>query len=134
METEGIDKNSIEDAGVLVVEDEELIRTMIKFNLDKAGYRVTAYADAESMLEDLENLTFNLIMLDINLPGMSGEGALKELRNRGIKTPVIMVTAKNDLDTKITTFDLGADDYIAKPFDMQELLARVKAMIRRSRN
>ena len=134
METGNVDTDTTMDAGVVVVEDEELIRTMIKFNLDKAGYRVSAYSDAESMLSEVDGLSFNLIMLDINLPGMSGEGALKELRSRGIKAPVIMVTAKNDLDTKVNTFDLGADDYIAKPFDMQELLARVKAMIRRSRN
>ena len=134
METDRVNKDTNIDAGVVVVEDEELIRTMIKFNLEKTGYRVSAYPDAESMLAEVNDLSYNLIMLDINLPGMSGADALTELRNRGIRVPVIMVTAKNDLDTKVNTFDLGADDYIAKPFDMQELLARVKAMIRRSRN
>jgi two-component system alkaline phosphatase synthesis response regulator PhoP len=117
---------------LLVVEDEELIRTMIKLNLEKAGYSVTAAEDAESMLTVIDSQLYDLILLDIMLPGMSGEQALEEIRQRGMQTPVIMVTAKTDTDTKVNSFDLGADDYIAKPFDMKELLARVKAMIRRS--
>ncbi len=119
---------------LLVVEDEELIRTMIKLNLEKAGYGVTSAVDAETMLTAVDERQYDLILLDIMLPGMSGEEALTVIRNRGIDTPVIMVTAKTDTDTKVNTFDLGADDYIAKPFDMKELLARVKAMIRRSGN
>lgn len=117
---------------ILVIEDEELIRTMIKFNLEKAGYHVTAADTAEAMLSELDGNTYHLILLDIMLPGMSGPQGLQEIRKRGIKTPVIMVTAKTDTETKVDTFDLGADDYIAKPFDMKELLARVKAIVRRT--
>jgi two-component system alkaline phosphatase synthesis response regulator PhoP len=121
------------NVSILVIEDEELIRTMIKLNLEKAGYNVTAADSAEAMLAALEERSYNLILLDIMLPGMSGPEGLGEIRKQGIQTPVMMVTAKTDTDTKVDTFDLGADDYIAKPFDMKELLARVKAMIRRSR-
>jgi DNA-binding response OmpR family regulator len=117
---------------ILVCEDEELIRTMITLNLKKEGYGVTSAGDAESMLTVIDDKPYNLILLDINLPGMSGEEALVEIRKRRIQTPVIMVTAKTDTDTMVNSIDLGADDYIAKPFDMKELLARVKAMIRRN--
>jgi DNA-binding response OmpR family regulator len=118
---------------ILVVEDEELIRTMITLNLTKEGYQVTSAVDAESMLSVIHQKPYSLILLDINLPGMSGEAALVEVRKRGIQTPVIMVTAKTDTETMVNSIDLGADDYIAKPFDMKELLARVKAMIRRNK-
>jgi two-component system, OmpR family, alkaline phosphatase synthesis response regulator PhoP len=117
---------------ILVVEDEELIRTMMKINLEKAGYEVTLCQDAEQLLLVVEDQYFDLILLDIMLPGISGEEALKQLRDRNIITPVIMVTAKNSIETKVTTFETGADDYISKPFNMKELLARVKAHIRRS--
>jgi len=119
---------------LLVVEDEELIRTMIKLNLEKAGYHVTTAETGEKLLEVIHQRHYDLILLDIMMPGISGEEALAEIRKQGIQTPVIMVTAKTDTKTKVNTFDLGADDYIAKPFDMKELLARVKAMIRRSKN
>ncbi len=118
---------------VAVVEDEELIRTMIKINLEQEDCRVSSFPDAEEMLDDIADEAYDLIMLDITLPGISGEGALKQLRERGIKTPVIMVTAKTDINTKVNSFDCGADDYIAKPFNMQEVIVRAKALIRRSR-
>lgn len=123
------------NARVLVVEDEELIRTMIKINLEKEGYDVTCRQDAESMLVALEEDrdSFDLVLLDIMLPGMSGEEALAVIRKRHLKTPVVMVTAKNSIETKVNTLGSGADDYIAKPFNMQELLARVSAVIRRTR-
>lgn len=126
--------NEMNDVNILVIEDEELIRTMIKLNLEKAGYNVTAADSAEAMLTALEGNSYHLILLDIMLPGMSGPEGLQEIRKRGVKTPVMMVTAKTDTGTKVDTFDLGADDYIAKPFDMKELLARVKAIVRRTQN
>ncbi len=118
---------------IMVVEDEELIRTMIKINLEKEGYDVTSFQDAESMLAALETGPFDLVLLDIMLPGMSGEEALAAIRQRQLKTPVMMVTAKNSIETRVSTLGLGADDYIAKPFNMQELLARVSAIIRRTK-
>ncbi|MCP4156610.1 MAG: response regulator transcription factor [bacterium] len=117
---------------VLVVEDEELIRSTIKLNLKKEGYNVSSSSDSEGMMAALETDYFDLILLDIMMPGMSGDVALKTIREQGINTPVIMVTAKNDIGSKANAFDYGADDYISKPFDMIELLMRVKAVIRRS--
>ncbi len=119
---------------VLVVEDEELIRTMIKLNLEKAGYTVKCCEDAETLLVAITAEKYDVILLDIMLPGMHGHEALKKIRAKNIKTPVIMVTAKNDIDTKMDTFEYGADDYISKPFNMKELLMRVKAIIRRSKS
>lgn len=117
---------------ILVVEDDELIRTMMKINLESAGYLVTFKKDAEALLSEMDPRQFDLILLDIMLPGISGQDALIKLRKSGIKTPIIMVTARNDIETKINSFDNGADDYLAKPFNMKELLARVKALLRRN--
>ncbi len=117
---------------ILVVEDDELIRTTLKLNLEKSGYLVQSCGDAETMLEIFNHHHFDLLLLDIMLPGESGLKGLKQIRARGIKTPVIMVTARSDITSKLDTFQYGADDYLTKPFDMRELLVRVKAIIRRS--
>lgn len=116
---------------ILVVEDEELIRTMIEINLESQDFCVRSCESAEDMMEILEEDTFDLILLDVFLPGMNGDKALREIRKKSIQTPVIMVTAKNSLQTKLDSFEHGADDYISKPFDVQELRARIKALIRR---
>ncbi len=116
---------------VLIVEDEELIRTMVELNLESQNFKVRSCASAEDMMEILKDETFDVILLDIFLPGKNGNEALKEIREKSIQTPVIMVTAKNSLRTKLDSFEIGADDYISKPFDVQELQARVKALIRR---
>jgi len=117
---------------LLIVEDEELIRTMVKLNLENEGYNVTAVKSGEEMLECISKNNFNLILLDIMLPGITGEEALVEIRSKGLKTPVIMVSAKSDTETKVKSFESGADDYILKPFDQKELLARVKILTRRN--
>ena len=93
---------------VMVVEDEELIRTMIKINLEKEGCRVTCFSSADEMLEHVGESYYDLIMLDVMMPGIQGDQALRKIREMGIRTPVIMVTAKNDIDTKVKTFDYGA--------------------------
>jgi len=117
---------------VAVVEDEELIRTMLRLNLEKEGYEVDSFGSAEGLLEVLEQKHYDILLLDIMLPGMSGEDVIGEIRKKGITLPILMVTAKVDLGTKVSTFKRGADDYLSKPFDMEELLLRVKALIRRS--
>lgn len=116
---------------ILIVEDEELIRTMMEINLESQNFKIRSCASAEDMMKILAEETFDVILLDIYLPGMNGNEALREIRKRSIRTPVIMVTAKNSLQTKLDSFEHGADDYISKPFDVQELQARVKAVIRR---
>jgi two-component system, OmpR family, alkaline phosphatase synthesis response regulator PhoP len=119
---------------IWIVEDEELIRTMLRINLERNGYQVTAFTDAESMLSHLEGEFFDILLLDIMLPGMSGDEALYLLRKKGLTVPVLMLTAKQDTESKVKMFENGADDYLAKPFNMDELLARVRALIRRSQS
>jgi two-component system alkaline phosphatase synthesis response regulator PhoP len=117
---------------VAIAEDEELIRTMLRLNLEKDGYEVESFESAEELLESLEHGHFDVLLLDVMLPGMSGEDVIVRIREKGINTPILMVTARADIETKVSTFRKGADDYLSKPFDMEELLLRVKALIRRS--
>jgi DNA-binding response OmpR family regulator len=119
---------------IALVEDEDLISTMIRLNLEMEGFAVRAFLDAESMLDaHAEGEAYDLIMLDIMLPGMSGEDALARLRERGVDTPVMMLTAKSDVETRISALQHGADDYLPKPFNVGELIARVNALLRRTR-
>lgn len=115
-----------------IVEDDDLIREMIKSSLEKNGYQITCYSSAEDMLELSETELFDIIILDILLPGISGDKLLKALRDRGDFTPILMLTVKSDIPSRIQALDSGADDYMIKPFNMEELLARVNALIRRS--
>lgn len=117
---------------IAVVEDDDLIREMIKSNLEKNGYQVRAFSSSEDMLEQSGTEVFDLIILDILLPGISGDKLLQALRSRGDLTPVLILTVKSDIPTRIQALDTGADDYMVKPFNMEELLARVNALIRRS--
>lgn len=117
---------------VAVVEDEALIQAMIRLNLEKSGYQVECFEEGRPFLERLGEAAFDLILLDIMLPGLSGDELLIKIRKQGISTPVLMVTARSDVSTKVRTLLQGADDYLAKPFNVEELLARVIALIRRS--
>ncbi len=118
-------------AVVMLVEDEELISTMVEINLKREGFDVVSFGASEPALEYLETGSCDVILLDIMLPGMNGPEALKEIRGRGITTPVLMLTARHDLDLKVGTLESGADDYLTKPFDMDELLARIRVLLRR---
>lgn len=118
---------------VAVIEDEELISTMIKVNLSREGYKVSCMERAEQLIDRLQQENFDIILLDIMLPGISGEEAVQRLRQIGILAPIMMITAKHDIETKVKTLGEGADDYLTKPFSVKELLARVKALIRRSK-
>lgn len=117
---------------VAVVEDEELIRTMLRFNLEKQGYEVEAFVSGEDFLARLDRGRYDAVLLDIRLPGMTGRDVLTRIRAQGVNVPVLMVTAMEDVGTVVATMEGGADDYITKPFHMEELLARVNAVIRRS--
>ncbi len=117
-----------------VVEDEELIRTMLRVNLEAEGYEVDTYADAETFLASPGRLHYDALLLDIMLPGVDGEELLGHLRDQGNSVPVLMVTAKADIDSRVRNLEHGADDYLAKPFDLAELLARLRALVRRSRS
>ena len=119
---------------IILVEDEELISTMVRINLEAAGYSVTCFSNAEAMLEHVGSQSdcCDVMLLDIVMPGMHGDRALAELRRLGFNAPILMLTAKKDLETRVTTLDQGADDYLAKPFNVEELMARVRALIRRA--
>ncbi|MFH1942389.1 MAG: response regulator transcription factor [bacterium] len=118
-------------ARIALIEDDDLIRSMIQLQLQRNGFDVQAFSSAEDAPIAFEDV-FDLIILDILLPGQTGEQYLKALRKKGDDTPVLMLTVKNDIHTRIHTLDTGADDYMNKPFNFEELLARVKALIRRS--
>lgn len=115
---------------ILVIEDEEPIRELIKLNLLMAGYEVLEAEDGLAGLNILRQQSLNLILLDIMLPKMDGYELLPKIMEMNI--PVIVLTAMNGLKDKMKGFQLGADDYITKPFEAMELLARVRAVLRRS--
>lgn len=118
---------------IAVVDDEQDIRELIAINLKKAGFKAKEYEDADSLLKALEKSSPDLIILDIMMPGTDGLAACKQIKSseKTSSIPVIMLTAKADESDKIVGLDIGADDYITKPFSPRELVARVKAVLRR---
>jgi DNA-binding response OmpR family regulator len=116
---------------VLVIEDEPSMQTGLRDNLEIDGYTVTVAGDGKEGLDTLLAEPFDLVLLDVMLPSMSGFDILKHVRARGIQVPVIMLTARGEEIDKVLGLELGADDYITKPFSLRELLARVKAVLRR---
>ncbi|WP_138203244.1 response regulator [Haloimpatiens lingqiaonensis] len=118
---------------ILVVDDEEHIRELIKFNLEKNGYKVECAVDGNEALEYVKNNIPKLILLDLMLPGIDGYDVCKKIRGdkNTSNIPIIMITAKGEEIDKILGLELGADDYITKPFSVRELIARVKAILRR---
>ena len=119
------------DRKILIVDDEADIREILQFNLEIAGYEVECASSAEEALEILSP-EHGLILLDVMMGGMSGFDMAQVLRNeRGNQTPIIFLTAKTSQDDLLTGFSAGGDDYIPKPFSIQEVIARVKAVLRR---
>lgn len=117
---------------ILVVDDEQSIVTLLEFNLKKAGFDVIKAADGPTAVKLAEQERPDLIVLDIMLPGMDGMEVCKKLRMEKINTPILMLTAKDEEFDKILGLELGADDYMTKPFSPREVVARVKAILRRS--
>ena len=117
---------------ILIVEDEKNIVDILSFNLSKEGYETLEAYDGETGLQLALEQDPDLVLLDLMLPKMSGFDVCRGLRREGHNTPVIMLTAREEETDKVLGLELGADDYITKPFSMRELLARVKANIRRS--
>ncbi len=120
---------------ILVVDDEEHIVELIKFNLETNGFKVISANDGNDALKLAKNEVPQLVLLDLMLPGMDGYDVCREIRrDQSISTmPVIMITAKGEELDKILGLELGADDYITKPFSVRELVARVKAVLRRTK-
>lgn len=117
---------------VLIVEDEESILTLLQFHLEKAGFHVTAVMDGKEALKIASTEKFNVIVLDWMLPSMDGMEVCKHLRINRNTTPILMLTAKDEEFDKILGLELGADDYMTKPFSPREVVARIKALIRRT--
>jgi DNA-binding response OmpR family regulator len=116
---------------VLVVEDEPEMRDLLADNLEVEGYRVVAVGSAEEALQRIDRHAFALILLDVMLPQASGFELCRTVRSRDARIPIIMLTARSDEADRVLGLDLGADDYVSKPFSVRELLARVRAQLRR---
>ncbi len=117
---------------ILVIEDEPEMQRGLRDNLEFEGYEVEVIGDGKKGLDMLVKKRFDLVLLDVMLPGMSGFDVCKNARTQGINIPIIMLTAKGEEVDKVLGLEFGADDYITKPFSVRELLARLKAVLRRS--
>jgi len=117
---------------ILIVDDEENLLDQLRISFQRQRYIVETAVDGEEALDKIFNSEFDIIILDIMLPKQDGFSVLKEIRQAGINTPVLMLTARKSVDEKVKALDLGADDYLAKPFSLDELMARVRAVLRRS--
>ena len=119
---------------IYVADDEADIRQLIQSFLSAEGYEVACFASGDALLEAFEAQPADLLVLDIMMPGMDGVEVLKRLRSQGISTPALFLTAKTEVYQRVEGLDAGADDYLPKPFATSELLARVRAMLRRKEN
>lgn len=119
---------------ILIVEDEEAMQLGLGNNLKYDGYEVDIASDGDEGLDKIKKNKYNLIILDVMLPKLSGFDVCKIVRSEGVKTPIIMLTAKNEEIDKVLGLEIGADDYITKPFSLREFLARVRAALRRGDN
>ncbi|WHY55399.1 response regulator transcription factor [Peribacillus simplex] len=117
---------------ILVVDDEQSIVTLLQYNLEQAGYSVITALDGEQGLEAAVDIRPDLVVLDLMLPKMDGLEVCKQLRQQKINIPILMLTAKDDEFDKVLGLELGADDYLTKPFSPREVVARIKAILRRS--
>ena len=117
---------------VLVVEDDRYIRELVAMELEHRGLEVLCVPDGPSGLEAVDRFRPDVVVLDVMLPGLDGVGVLKRLRAGGSRVPVVMLTARDAPTDKIHSLDLGADDYLTKPFHVEELLARMRAVLRRT--
>jgi two-component system response regulator MprA len=118
---------------VLIVDDDAGVRRMLARTLEAEGYGVTVAADGGSALVEIERAAPDLVLLDVTMPGLDGLGVTRRLRGKGDALPVLLLTARDAVADRVTGLDSGADDYLVKPFSTDELLARVRALLRRGR-
>jgi DNA-binding response OmpR family regulator len=124
--------STLTDTQILVIEDEPDLRAGLQHNLELEGYKVTTAADGREGLRKAREGQASLLLLDLMLPEMSGLEVLKHLRETGHETPIIIISAKGQDRDKVQGLELGADDYLTKPFGLSELLARIRAVLRRT--
>jgi DNA-binding response OmpR family regulator len=117
---------------VLIIEDEAKVVDFISKGLEEEGYTVTAAYDGRQGLEELQSRKYDIVLLDLMIPEIDGLKVLKNIRAWGINTPVLIITAKNTKEDVVRGLDTGSDDYLTKPFSFDELLARIRALLRRS--
>ena len=117
---------------ILVVEDEPKVASFIRRALEEESYAVDVCADGQKGLDWAQSVDYDLVILDLMLPGIPGLELLKQLRRSGVKTPVVILTARSEVDQRVKGLDAGADDYLTKPFAIEELLARARALLRRA--
>ena len=117
---------------ILVVEDDTLISKAIENGLKSQAYAVDCIMDGNEALYAPKDISYDCILLDLGLPGIDGVKLLSTWRKEGINTPIIIITARDGLDDRVQGLDIGADDYVVKPFDLTELIARIRAVTRRS--
>ncbi|MBE3022784.1 MULTISPECIES: response regulator transcription factor [Campylobacter] len=117
---------------IVVVDDELDLCELLEFNLQKAGYNVTTFSNTKRVEQFLDEEKVDLVIMDRNLPGIEGGEFIKILRQKGYNEPVIFLSAKGSKDEKLQGFENGGDDYITKPFELDDLLVRIKAVLRRS--
>lgn len=118
---------------ILIAEDEVKVATHMRKGLVEAGYAVDVAVDGSEALWLAESNPYDALVLDVMMPGTDGISVVRQLRRNGVRAPVILVTARHDVEDRIRGLDAGADDYLAKPFSMSELLARLRALLRRQR-
>lgn len=118
---------------ILIVEDQKDVLNGLEFNLRKEGYQVSGTSRGELALKLATEQQFSLILLDVMLPGINGFDVCRQLRAKGVEAPIIMLTAKGEEVDRVLGLELGADDYVTKPFSLRELLARIRVQLRRDR-
>ncbi len=116
---------------VLLIEDDQMISEAVRTALEQDGYAVECIGDGASAAAALATSSFDIVLLDLGLPKRSGLEVLREARRRGTTTPVIIITARDDVQSRVAGLDSGADDYLVKPFDLDELAARMRSVLRR---
>src|SRR6266480_4126588 len=124
----------VAEATILVVDDDAPIRRMLERTLGAEGYDVRAAADGGSALAAIEASAPDLLVLDIAMPGIGGLAVCRKVRARGLALPILLLTARDGVPERVAGLDAGADDYVVKPFAADELLARIRALLRRGRD
>lgn len=120
------------EAKIMVVEDDATIARFIELELTHVGYEVSNVTDGDAAVEAFEEFRPDVLLLDLMLPGTDGLEIARQLRARGVETPILMLTARSETQDVVTGFDAGADDYLRKPFEVPELLSRVRALLKRT--